>query len=65
MKTITVRNDSANLDLTLDELIIIRNSLKEVLSENSIGELSTITGYYPQEIEIILNSVEQIIKEFD
>ena len=65
MKTITVTKDSANLDLTLDELIIIRNSLKEVLSENSIGELHTITGYSPQEIETILNSVEQIIKELD
>ena len=65
MKTITVTKDSANLNLTLDELIIIRNSLKEVLSKNSIGELHTITGYDPQEIETILNSVEQIIKEFD
>ena len=65
MKTIAVTKDSVDLDLTLDELIIIRNSLKEVLSENNIGELHTITGYDPQEIETILNSVEQIIKELN
>lgn len=65
MKTITVRDDSANLYITLDELIVIRNSLTQVLSETNIRELQTITGYYPQEIEAILKSVEQIIKELN
>lgn len=63
MKTITIRGDSADLDLTLNELIIMRNTLKEVLSEANIRELQTITGYYPEEIKKILNSVEHIINE--
>lgn len=64
MKTITVTENSANLDITLDELIAIRNTLNQVLSETNTRELQTITGYYPQEIKAILNSVEQIISEF-
>ena len=64
MKTITVRDDSANLNLTLDELIVIRNSLHHVLFKTDIRELHALTGLYPYEMEKILNSVENIIKEF-
>ena len=64
MKTITVRNDSANLELTLNELIIIRNSLIEVLSK--VGrELKVRTTFYPEEIRMILESVEKMIKELE
>lgn len=64
MKTITVKDDGANLDITLDELIIISNSLNHVLSKISQSELHARTGFYPQEMGMVLNSIEQIIEEF-
>ena len=64
MKTITVTKDSANLDLTLDELIVIRNSLHYVLFQTDTRKLHARTGLYPYEMEKVFNSVEKIIKEF-
>lgn len=63
MKAITVRDDGADLDITLDELIVIRNSLNQVLSIVNQADLHAKTGFHPQEIKTILNSVEQIINE--
>ena len=64
MKTITVRNDSANLELTFDELIVIRNSLHHILFETDTRELHALTGLYPHEMKKVLNSIKKIIKEF-
>ena len=64
MKTITVTKDSANLDLTLDELIVLRNSLHHVLFETDIRELLALTGLYPYQMKQVLDSIEKIIQEF-
>ena len=64
MKIITVTKDSANLDLTLDELIVLRNSLHHVLFETDIRELLALTGLYPYEMKQVLDSIEKIIQEF-
>ena len=64
MKTITVTEDSANLNLTVDELIVLKNSLHYVLFKTDNWELHTLTGFHPHEMEKVLNSVEQIIEEF-
>ena len=64
MKTITVTKDSANLDLTLDELIVLRNSLHHVLFKSDIRELDALTGLYPYEMKQVLDSIEKIIEEF-
>lgn len=64
MKIITVTKDSANLELTLDELKVLRNSLHQVLFKNDIRELHTLTGLEPYEMKQVLDSIEKIIKEF-
>lgn len=64
MNIITVTKDSTDLDLTLDKLIVIRNSLHYVLFETDTWELHTLTGFHPHEMEKVLNSVERVIKEF-
>ena len=64
MKTIAVRKNNADLELTLDELMVIRNSINEVLSRIEV-ELQTRTGFYPKEIRSILDCIEQAIKELE
>ena len=65
MKTITVRDDGADLYITLNELVTIRNSINKVLSEISFAGLHSRTGFYLEEMQTILNLVEQTIKEFE
>ena len=64
MKTIKIEGDNAYVDITLDELIVVRNSLTEVISE--VGrELKVRTTFYPEELEMILDAVVQAIKELE
>jgi hypothetical protein len=65
MEIIESRNDSVDLDLTFDELIIFRNSLTEVLSNIKQYEFHARLGFTIQEIEKILNSVNQAIKKIE
>ena len=65
MKTITIRGDGADLYITLNELITIRNSINQVLSEIGLAGLHSRTGFYLEEMKTILNSVEQTIKELE
>ena len=64
MKIITVTKDSANLDLTLDELIVLKNSLHHLLFKTDIRELEVLTGFYPYQMKQVLDSIEKIIQEF-
>ena len=64
MKTIKIEGDNAYVDITLDELIVIRNSLTEVLFQIG-GELKVRTTFYPEELEVILDAVVQAIKELE
>ena len=65
MKTITIRGDGADLYITLNELVTIRNSINKVLSKIGLAGLHSRTGFHKEEIEKILNSVEQTIKAFE
>lgn len=62
MKIITIGKDSADLDITLDELIVIRNSLNTMLSKVNLNDLHAKTSFFPREMEAILASIEQIIE---
>ena len=64
MKTIKIQGDNAYVDITKSELIVIRNSLTEVISEIG-GELRVRTGFYLEELEVILDAVVQAIKELE
>jgi len=64
MKTLKIEGDNAYVDITLDELIVIRNSLTEVLSQLE-GEFHARTGFHPQQVEMILDAVVRAIKELE
>lgn len=65
MKTIELKPDSVYLNMSLDELIIFRNSLIEVLSNVKQNEFKTRTGFNIEEIEVILNSIIKAIKKIE
>ena len=64
MKTIKIEGDNAYVDLTFEELIIIKNSLTEVISQLE-GEYHARTAFHGEELEIILDKVVQIIKKLE
>lgn len=63
MKTIKIEGDRAYVNITLNELIAIRNSIIQVLSQIEPWELKIRTTFHAKEIEDILGTVEQLIEE--
>ena len=61
MKIIEIKEDSVELNITLDELVIFKKSLKEALCDIGPKEFRIRTGFKFQEIEAIFNLIEKAI----
>ena len=65
MKTIRIEGNNAYVDMTVDELIVIKNSLTEVLSQIEPWEFKIRTGFHSQQVKMILDSVVRAIEELN
>ena len=62
MKIIEIKEDSVELNITLDELVIFKKSLKEALYALGPKEFRIRTGFKFQEIEAIFDLIEKAMK---
>ena len=65
MKTIKIEGYNAYVDMTKSELIVIRNSITEVMSQIGPWELPIRTTFKTEELEMILDAVDRAIKELE
>ena len=61
MKIIEIKEDSVELNITLDELVIFKRSLKEALYDLGPKEFKIRKGFKFQEIEAIFDLIEKAI----
>lgn len=65
MKTVKIKSYNAYVDMTKSELIVIRNSITEVISQIGPWELPIRTTFKIEELEMILEDVVRAIKELE
>jgi hypothetical protein len=65
MRNIEIRPDGATVELTLHELVILKNAINETLNELSANDISARVGAKTSEVETLFSQVHETIGKVD
>jgi hypothetical protein len=61
MEILKTAKDKADIQLSIDDLLILNNALNEVCNGIKLSEFNTRMGASPEEVKIILKSINKLI----